>query len=142
MYYCCFSISMFYCLWVCELQHSRLPCPSPSPRVRSNSCVLCRRYHPTYSSFVSPLSFCPQSFPASSSFTKLVLCIRWPEYWNFSISPSSEYSELISFRIVWFDLLAVQGTLKSLLQPHNLKASVPQHSVFFTIQLSHPWLLE
>ena len=68
------------------------------------------------------------------------LRIRWPKYWSFSISPSSEYSGLISFRIGWFDLLAVQGTLKSLLQHHNLKASVIQCSVFFMIQLSHQYM--
>ena len=68
------------------------------------------------------------------------LRIRWPKYWSFSISPSSEYSGLISFRIGWFDLLAVQGTLKSLLQHHNLKASVIQCSAFFMIQLSHQYM--
>ena len=69
-----------------------------------------------------------------------VLHIRWPEYWSFSISPSSEYSGLISFRIEWFGLLAVQGTLKSLLQDHSSKTSIPQHSAFFMIQLSHPYV--
>ena len=71
-----------------------------------------------------------------------VLCIRWPKYWSFSfsISPSSEYSGLFSFIIDWFDLLAVQGTLKSLLQHYNSKASVIQHSAFFTVQLSHPYV--
>ena len=70
------------------------------------------------------------------------LHIRWPEYWSFSfsISPSNEYSELICFRIDWFDLLAVQGTFKSLLQHHSLKASVLWHSAFFMIQLSHPYM--
>ena len=67
-------------------------------------------------------------------------CIRWPRYWSFNISPSSEYSGLISFRIDWFDLLAVQGTLKSLLQHHSSKASVLQHSAFFIVQLSHPYM--
>ena len=72
-----------------------------------------------------------------------VLCIRWPEYWrsfNFSISPYSEYSGLISFRIDWLDLLAVQGTLKSLLQHHSSKASILRHSAFFIVQLSHPYM--
>ena len=68
------------------------------------------------------------------------LHIRWSEYWSFSISPSNEYSGLISFRIDWFDLLAVQGTLKSLLQRHSSKASILQCSAFFTIQLSHPYM--
>ena len=72
---------------------------------------------------------------------KLALCIRWPKYWSFSfsISPSNEYSELISFRMDWLDLLAVQATLKSLLQHHSLKASAPRCSAFFMIQLSHPY---
>ena len=93
----------------------------------SNHLILCR-----------PLLLCPQSFPASGSFpVKSVLCIRWPKYWSFSfiISPSNEYSGLISFRIDWFDLLAVQGTLKSLLQHHSSRASVLQHSAFFMVQL-------
>ena len=69
-----------------------------------------------------------------------VLRIRWPKYWSFSISPSNEYSGLISFRMDWLDLLAVQGTLKSLLQHHSLKASILQHSAFFIVQLSHPYV--
>ena len=70
-----------------------------------------------------------------------VLCIRWPKYWSFSISPSNEYSGLISFRIDWFDLLAVQGPLKSLLQHHSSKASLLQHLAFFMVQLSHPYMI-
>ena len=72
--------------------------------------------------------------------TRLALCIKWPKYWSFSfsISPSNGYSGLISFRTDWFDFLAVQGTLKSLLQPHNSKASILQHSAFFMVQLSYP----
>ena len=72
-----------------------------------------------------------------------VLCIRWPKYWSFSfsISPSNEYSGLISFRIDWFDLLAVQGTLNNLLQCHSSKASVLRHSAFFIVQLSHPYMI-
>ena len=71
-----------------------------------------------------------------------VFRIRWPEYWNvsFSISPSNEYSGLNFFTVDWFDLLAVQGTLKSLLQHYSSKASIPQYSAFFTVQLSHPYL--
>ena len=71
---------------------------------------------------------------------KSALCIRLPNYWSFSISPSNEYSGLISFRVDWFDIAAVQGTLRSLLQHHSLKASVPQGSVFFVVQLSHPYM--
>ena len=70
---------------------------------------------------------------------KSPLCIRWPEYWSFSFSPSNEYSELISFRIDWLDSLAVQGTLKSLLQHHSLKALILGHSTFFMVQYSHPY---
>ena len=94
------------------LQYTRLPCLSLSPRVCSNSCPLSQWFHPTISSSVTPFSTCPQSFLASESFPILH---HGPEYWSFSfcISPSNEYSELISFRIDWFDLLAVQGTLKS-----------------------------
>ena len=83
----------------------------------------------------------PSVFPSIRVLSnESVLHIRWPKYWSFSfsISPSNEYSELISFRIAWFDLLAVQGTLKSLLQHHSSKASILQHSAFFMVQLSHP----
>ena len=88
-------------------------------------------------------SLCIQPFSISRVFSNgLALCIRWPKYWSFSfsISPSNEYSGLISFRIDWFDLLAVQGTLKSLLQHHSLKASILQCSVFFTVQLSQLYM--
>ena len=120
---------------------SPLSCPSPSHRVCSNSCSLSQRCHPTISSPVIPFSSYLQSFPASGSFPDL-LYIRWPKYWsfNFNTSPSNEYSGLISFRIDWFDLLAVQGTLKSLLQHHSLKASVLQCSAFFMVQLLHPYM--
>ena len=73
-------------------------------------------------------------------FNDLALCIRWPKYWSFSISPSNKYSGLISFRIDWFDLLVVQGTLKHLLQHYNLKASILWCSVFFMVQLPHPYM--
>ena len=89
-----------------------------------------------------PLLLLPSIFPSIRVFSnELALHIRWPKYWsfNFSISPSNEYS-LVSFRIDWFDLLAVQGTLKSLLQHHSLKASVLQCSAFFMVQLSHPYM--
>ena len=99
------------------LQHARLPCPSATPGACSNSCPSNRWCHPTISSSVIPFS-CPQSLPGSGYFQMSVLHIRWPKFWSFSfsISPSNEYSGLISFRIDWFDLLAVQGTLKSVLQ--------------------------
>ena len=85
----------------------------------------------------------PSIFPRIRVFSnELVLRIRWPKYWSFSlsISPSNEYSRLISFRTDWLDLLAIQGILKSLLQHHSSKASILQRSAFFTVQLSHPYL--
>ena len=100
--------------------------------IPSNHLILC---HP----LLLPPSILPsiRVFPNESS-----LHIRWPKYWSFSlsISPSSEYSELISFRIEWFNLLVVQGTLKSLLQDHSSKASILWHSAFFMVQLSHPYM--
>ena len=90
--------------------------------------------------FCRPLLLHP-IFPSISVFSnELALHIRWPKYWSFSISTSSEYSGLISFRIDWLDLLAVQGTLKSLSQHHRLKASILRHSAFFMVQLSHPYM--
>ena len=122
-------------LWPHEPQHARPPCPSPTPGVHPNPCPSSQWCHPTISSSVVPFSPCLQSFPA-------VLLMMWPKYWSFSfsISPSSEYSGLISFRIDWFDLLAVQGTLKSLLQHHSSKASILWHSAFLMVQLSHPYM--
>ena len=98
----------------------------------SNHLILCH-----------PLLLLPSVFPSVRVFSsESALRIRWPKYWSFSvsISPSNEYSGLISFRIGWFDLLAVQGTFKSLLQHHSSKASILQHSAFFIIQLSHAYL--
>ena len=120
LYYICCCLVGKSCPTVCdpcELQHDRLPCPSPSPWVCSSLCPLCRWCHPIISSSVIPFSSCLQSFPASGIFAnESVLRIRWPKYWSFSfsISPSNEYSGLIFFRIDWFALLAVPGTPKSL----------------------------
>ena len=124
------------------LQHTRLSCPTPTPGAYSNSSIksvmlsnhliLCR-----------PLLLLPSVFPSIKVFSnESAFCIKWPEYWNFSfsVSPSSKYSGLISFRIDWFDLLAFQGILKSLLQYHSSKASIRQCSDFFMIQLSHPYM--
>ena len=97
--------------------------------------------HLTISSSVIPFSSCLQSFPASRIFSnESVLRIRWPKYWHFSfnISPSNEHPGLISFRMDWLDLLAVQGTLKSLLQHHSWKASILWHSALLRVQLLHP----
>ena len=121
-------------LWPHGVQHARLSCPSPT---WSNSCPLSWWYHPTILSSVIPFSSCLQSFPApGSQSNESVLCIRWPKYWHFSfsISPSNEYSGLISFRMDWLDLLVVQGTLESLLQHHSQKHQ------FFGAQLYGPAL--
>ena len=106
------------------LQHARLPYPSPTPRAYSNSCPLSQWCHPNYLILCHPLLFLPSIFPHIRVFSsESVLCIRWPKYWSFSFSnsPSNEYSGLISFRMNWLDLLAVQVTLKSLLQHHSWK---------------------
>ena len=96
----------------------------------SNHLILCH-----------PLFLLPSIFPSIRVFSnESGLHIRWPKYWSFSISPSNDYSGLISFRMDWFDLLAVQGTLKSLLQHHSSKASILRHSGFFMAQLSHPYM--
>ena len=123
-----------------ELQQNRLSWPSLSPGVCKlvsiksvmpfNSLILC-----------CPLLLLPSIFPRIRVFSnESDLCIRWPKYWSFSISPSNEYLGLISFRICWFDLLAVQGTLNSLLQHHSSKASIFQRSAFLMVQLSHPYM--
>ena len=142
-----FSLVQFNCSVVSdslrphELQHARPLCLSPIPRVYSNSCPLRRWCHPTISSSVVSFSSCLQSFPASGSFPMSQLfasggqSIGWS--FSFGISPSSEYSGLISFRMDWLDLLVVQGTLRSLLRHHSSKASILWRSAFFTVQLSH-----
>ena len=99
-----------------ESQHARPPCPSPTPGVHSNSRPSSHSCHPAISSSVVPFSSCPQSLPESVFSNESTLRVRWPKYWSFSfsISPSNEHPGLISFRMDWLDLLAVQGTLKSL----------------------------
>ena len=138
------SVQLLSCVWLFVTQHTRLPCPSPIPGDYSNASSLRQWCHPTISSSVVPFSSCPQSFPASGSFfsNELFLHISWPKYWSFSfsMSPSNEYSGLISFRMDWLDLLAVQRTHKNLLQQHKSKASILQCSAFFTVQLSHPYM--
>ena len=123
------------------LQHARLSCPLPTPGVCSNSCPLSGLCHPTILS-CCPLLLLPSIFPSIRVFSsESAIHISWPKYWSFSfsISPSNEHSGLI-FRMDWLDLLAVQGTLKSLLQHHSSKASILQCSVFFIVQISHPYM--
>ena len=111
-------------LWITA---HRFPCPSLSPGVCSKPTSIESLMLSNHLIFCHPLFLLPSIFPSIRVFSKeLALCIRWPKYWSFSfsISPSSEYSGLISFRIDWFDLLALQGTLKSLLQHHSSKASI------------------
>ena len=135
---------MSHCLRPHGLQHTRLPCPSPTSRACSNSCPsspssdAIQPSHPLSSP--SPPAFNFSSIRVFSN--ESVLRIRWPKYWSFScsISPSNEYSGLISFRIDWLDLLAVQGTLKGLLHHHSSKASILQCSTFFMVQISHPYM--
>ena len=123
-----------------ESQHARPPYPPQTPGVYPNSCPWSRWCHPVVSSSVVPFSSCPQSLPASGSFP-ISQFFAWGgqsiKSFSFSISPSNEHPGLISFRVDWLDLLAVQGTLKSLLQHHGSKASILQHSAFFIVQLSH-----
>ena len=125
-------------LWPHGLQHARPPCPSPISRVHSSSCPLSWWCHPTISSSVIPFSSCLQSFPIGSfSVSQLFASSGQSVGVSVSASPSNEYSGLISFRMDWLDLLAVQGTLKSFLQHHSSKASILQCSAFFIVQLSH-----
>ena len=123
------------------LQHSRLPCPSAASRAYSNSCLSHQWLPSNYLILCHPLLLPPSIFPSIRVFSsESVLCIRWPKSWTINISPFNEYSGLIPFRIDWVDLLAVQGTLESVLQNHNLKASILQCSAFFMVQLLHPYM--
>ena len=126
-----------------ELQHARPPCPSPTPGVHSHSRPSTHWCHPAISYSVIPFLLLPPIPPSIRIFSnESTLRMRWPKYWSFSFSiiPSKEIPGLICFRMDWLDLLAVQGTLKSLLQHHSLKASILRHSAFFTVQLSHPYI--
>ena len=143
-----FSLVQFSCSVVSNslqphgLQHTRLPCPSPTPSAYSNSSIALVMPS-NHLILCHPLLLPPSIFFSIRIFTnELVLCIRWPKYWSFSfsISPSNEYSGLISFRMDWLDLLAVQGTLKNLLQHHSAEASILWLSAFFIVQLSHPYM--
>ena len=103
------------CPTLCNPRHARPPCPSPTPRVHSDSCPSSQWCHPAILSSVVPFSSCPQSLPASVFSNESTLCMKWPKYWSFSfsISPSKEHPGLISFRMDWLDLLAVHGTQES-----------------------------
>ena len=126
-----------------ESQHARPLCPSPTPGVQSDSLPSSQWCYPAISSSVIPCSSCPPIPPRIKVFSnESALRMRRPKYWSFSLSiiPSKDIPGLITFRMDWLDLLAVQGTLKSLLQHHSLKASILQHSAFSTNQLSHPYM--
>ena len=127
-----------------ESQHARPPCPSPTPGVHSDSTSIESVMPSSHRILCRPHLLLPPIPPSIRVFSnESTLCMRWPEYWSFifSIIPSKEHSGLISFRMDWLDLLAVQGTLKSLLQHHSSKGSSLQRSAFFTVQLSHPYML-
>ena len=126
-----------------EPQHTRPPCPSPTPGVLPNPCLLCQWCHPPISSSVVPFFSCLQSLPASGSFQMSQLSASGGQSIGVSASTSvlpNEHPGLISLRMDWLDLLAVQETLKSLLQHHNSKASILLRSAFFIVQLSHLYM--
>ena len=125
-----------------ESQHSRPPCPSPTPGVHSNSTSIESMMPSNHLILCHPPFLLPSIFLSIRVFPESTLCIRWPKNWSFSfnIRPSNEHPGLISFRMDWLELLAVQGTLKSLLQHHSSKASILRHSAFFIVQLSHPYM--
>ena len=126
-----------------EPQHTRPPCPSPTPGVHPNPCPLIELVMPSNHLILCHPFLLPSIFPSIRAFSnESALLIRWPKYWSFSfnISPSNEHPGLMSFRMDWLDLLAVQGTLKSLQQHHSSKASILLRSAFFIVQLSHPYM--
>ena len=125
------------------LQHARPPCPSPIPRACSNIMSIQSMMPSNHLILCHPLLLLPSIFPSVRVFSnELALCIRWSKYWifSFSISPSNECSDLIFFRMNWFDLLAVQGTLKRLLQRHSSKASILRCSAFFVAHLTELYM--
>ena len=129
-------------LWSHGLQHARLPCPSPTPGVHLNPCPL-NQWPSNHLILCCPLLLLPSIFPSVRVFSsESALPIKWPKYWSFSfsISPSNEYSGLISFKIDRLDLLVVQGILKCNLQHQSSKPSILRHSAFFLVQLSHPYM--
>ena len=134
---------MSNCLWPHVLQHTRPPCLSPTPGVYPNSMPIESVMPSNHLILCHPLLLLPSIFSSIRVFSnESALQIRWPKYCSFSfnISPSSEHSGLITFRMDWLDLLTVQGTFKSLLQHHSSKASILLCSAFFIVQLSHPYM--
>ena len=129
-------------LWPHELQHTRIPCPSPTPKVCSNLCPLSQWCHPTISPTVVPFSACLQSCQASGLFHWVSSLHQVAKLLEFQLQHQSFQRRfcIISFGPDWFDILKVQGTLKSLLQHHDSKASILWHSAFFMVQLSHPYM--
>ena len=126
-----------------ESQHTRPPCPSPTPGVHSDSTSIESVMPSSHLIFCLSLLLLPPIPHRIRVFSnESTLHMRWPEYWSFSFSiiPTKEIPGLISFRMDWLDLLAVQGTLKSPLQHHSSKSSILRHSAFFTVQLSHPYM--
>ena len=131
------------CPTPCNPMNRSMPGPSPTPKVHLKSCPLSRWWPSNHLILCRPLLLLPPIPPSIRGFSnESALHIRWPKYWSFifNISPSNEHPGLISFRMDWLDLLAVQGTPKSLLQHHSSKASILRHSAFFIVQLSHPYM--
>ena len=142
----CFSVQFSSVVQLCSTLCDPMDCSTPGLPVHHQLLELAQTHvHQVCDAtqLSHPLSSPSPTFNLSSIrvfFNESALCIRWPKYWNSRVSPPNEYSGLISFRMDWLDLLAVQGTLKSFLQHHSSKASVLWHSAFFIVQLSHPYM--
>ena len=137
------SLSWVWLLVTSWIAAPRPPCPSPTPGVHPKPMSIKSVMPSSHLILCHPLLLLPPIFPSIRVFSnESALCIRWPKYWSFSfdISPSNEHPGLISFRMDWLALLAAQGTFMSLPQHHSSKASILQHSAFFTAQLSHPYM--
>ena len=138
--HCCCAVTQL-CLTLCDPMDARLSCPSLFLQSLLKLMSIELMMPSKHLILHRPLLLLPSISPSIRVFSsESVLCIRWPKFWSFSICPSNEYSGLISFRIDWFDLLAILGPLKSLLQHHSSKASILQCSAFFMFQLSHSYM--